>query len=91
MAEKKKEMPKSLRVELLKQMITLSTSGFGVVAALAWNGVVQEFVNDYIKKYLPDGSGMFSLLIYAMAITALAVFVTMQLSQLLDRVEKLDS
>ncbi len=79
---------KSLRLELVKQMITLSTSGFGLVAALAWNNLIQEFVNGYIKRYLPDGSGLYTLLLYALAVTALAVFVTYQLSKILERLER---
>lgn len=82
-----KKMNKSLRLELLKQMITLSTSGFGLVAALAWNSLIQEFVNGYVKRYLPDGSGLYTLLIYAVAVTSLAVFVTYQLSKLVERLE----
>jgi hypothetical protein len=82
-AEKKK-----LQIELVKQMLTLATSGFGLVSALAWNGLIQEFVNSYVKKFLPDGSGLYSLLIYALVVTALAVFVTYQLSKLSEKVNK---
>lgn len=76
---------KELRKEVLKQMITLSTSGFGLVAALAWNSVIQEFVNNYIKRYLDVGSGLISLLIYAVLITVLAVTVTYQLSKIAEK------
>lgn len=90
MADKrsKKEQEKAFHVELIERMVTLSTSGFGLVAALAWNNVVQELINSYVKKYLPTGSGLLSLLIYALAITALAVFVTYQLSKLQKAVER---
>lgn len=86
---KTKDNPKKKKfhVELVKQMITLSSSGFGLVAALAWNNVIQEFVNNYIKKVLPNGSGILSLLVYAIIITLLAVFVTYQLSKLLEKVK----
>lgn len=87
-SESKKQENKKLHIEVVRQMITLSTSGFGLVAALAWNNVIQEIVNNYIKKFLPRESGIISLLLYAILITALAVFVTLQLSKLLDRVEK---
>lgn len=88
MATKKKtEEEKKLHVEVVKQMLTLATSGFGLVAALAWNGVIQELVNTYLKKWLP-GSGLLSLFIYAAVVTILAVFVTLQLSKLLKTVEK---
>lgn len=78
---------KKLHEELIKQMLTLATSGFGLVAALAWNSLIQEFVNSYVKKLLPDGSGIISLLIYALVITVLAVFVTYQLSKLSEKIQ----
>lgn len=79
---------KRITIEVLTQMITLSTSGFGLVAALAWNSFIQEFVNNYVKKFLPSGSGLVSLFIYAVIVTALAVFVTLQLSQIKDRLDR---
>ncbi len=78
---------KKLHKEILKQMVTLATSGFGLVAALAWNNVIQELVNDYIKPYLPQGSGLLSLLLYAILITALAVTITYQLTKLVEKLE----
>ena len=84
---KNKSKPKKLHIELVRQMVALSTSGFGLVAALAWNNVVQKFVSDYVEKFLPKGSGLISLLIYAILITALAVLITFQLSRLLDRLK----
>lgn len=77
-----------LHKEFVKQMLTLATSGFGLVAALAWNSLIQEFVNSYVKKFLPDGSGIISLLIYALVITALAVFVTYQLSKVSEKINE---
>lgn len=77
---------KALHKELVKQMLTLATSGFGLVAALAWNSLIQEFVNTYVKKILPNGSGIISLLIYALVVTILAVFITYQLSKLAEKV-----
>lgn len=85
----KKQTPaerQRLHVEIVKQMLTLATSGFGLVAALAWNGVIQELVNNYVKKWLP-GSGLLSLSIYAVTVTILAVFVTFQLSKLLKSLQ----
>lgn len=76
---------KRLHTEILKQMLTLATSGFGLVAALAWNSVIQELVNNYIKKWFPQSS-LISLLLYAILITILAVFITYQLSKLISKV-----
>jgi len=86
MAETKKAKDKKLRIEIVKQMLTLSTAGFGLVAALAWNSLIQEVVATYIKPYLP-GAGIISQLIYAVIVTLIAVFITFQLSKLLDRIE----
>ena len=88
MSEKKqsKESQK-LHIEVVKQMVTLSTSGFGLVAALAWNNFIQELVNNYIRKWLPGNSGVISLLIYALVVTVLAVVVTLQLSRLAQKLQ----
>lgn len=76
-------MTKKFHKELLKQLITLSTAGFGLVAALAWNEAIQSFVDEYIAQYVSVGSGILSKFIYAVVITALAVLVTYQLTKLM--------
>jgi len=81
----KKKENKKLHIEIVRQMLALATSGFGLVAALAWNSVIQEFVNTSLKKILPAGSGIWSLLIYAIVVTILAVVVTLQLSKILEK------
>lgn len=84
----KNSNPKRLHLAVVKQMIALTTSAFGLVAALAWNNVIQEFVNNYIKRYLDVGSGLISLLIYAILITILAVTITYQLTKIVEKLEK---
>lgn len=79
---------KKTQTAVLKQMVKLTTSGFGLVAALAWNNVIKEFVDAYVKKYLPNGSGLVSLFLYAVVITALAVVVTLQLTKLIEKLEE---
>lgn len=79
---------KKLHLEVITQMLSLATSGFGLVAALAWNSVIQELVNNYIKKFLPFNSGLISLFIYAVIVTILAVVVTMNLSAVKERLEQ---
>ena len=76
------QQERSFRRELIEQLITLSTSGFGLVAALAWNEAIQTFVQDYIQKFYPNQSGVLSKFIYAILITAFAVLITYQLSRL---------
>lgn len=76
---------KMLHKELIRQIVTLSTAGFGFVAALAWNEAIQSFVNEYIAKYISAESGVLSRFIYAVVITLFAVLVTYQLSKLSDK------
>ena len=74
-----------VRKEILTQMLTLATSGFGLVAALAWNNLIQEFVETYIKPLVGGASGIISLLIYAVLVTTLAVVVTYNLSKIVKK------
>ena len=53
MAEAETKKQKRLKIEIVKQMLTLSTAGFGLVAALAWNSLIQDIVATYLKPYLP--------------------------------------
>ena len=73
--------------DVLKQISTLATSAFGLVAALAWNSLIQEVVATYIKPYIGAGSGVVSLLIYAVIVTVLAVIVTLQLTKLQEKLK----
>jgi len=81
---------KQLPAAIIKQTITLSTSGFGLVAALAWNEVVKTGIELYVKPYLPRGSQFISLLIYALIVTTLAVAVTLQLTRIQHLLSKPD-
>lgn len=84
MAETSEEK-KQFHKELIDQMVTLATSGFGLVAALAWNEAIQAFVKEYIEKFYPGGAGIISKFIYAVLITIFAVLITYQLSRLASR------
>lgn len=79
------EMP----IAVVQNMITLATSGFGVVVALAWNEAIKAIVEHYIDPYLGKDSGLVSLFIYASIMTILAVSVTMQLSMVQRRLEQI--
>ncbi|MBP9819481.1 hypothetical protein KBC79_01960 [Candidatus Woesebacteria bacterium] len=79
--EKISEFP----VAVVKNMILLSTSGFGVVVALAWNELIKAIVEQYLDPLLGKGGGVISLLVYAVVMTLLAVLVTMQLAAIEKR------
>lgn len=83
------ETPENLQdlpLAIVRNMITLATSGFGVVVALAWNEAIKKTVNQFISPYFGEGGGVISLVIYALIMTVLAVIVTMQLSQIEKRI-----
>lgn len=86
--EKTKEEIRKYRLAIVKQMLQLATAGFGLVAALAWNELIKALIEDFIKPRVSVGSGIISLAIYALIVTALAVFVTLQLSKLAERLEE---
>lgn len=74
-----------LHKTILEEVLKLSTSAFGLVAALAWNELIKEVVTQYIKPLDGESSGIISLLIYAVIVTTLAVIVTINLSKLTNK------
>lgn len=83
--EKTEKEKQSLRKEFIKTLLNLSTSAFGLVAALAWNEVIKELITSTIQPILGKSSGLLSLLVYAILVTFLAVLVTYNLSKLSER------
>lgn len=79
---------KRFHQELMSQFLTLSTSGFGLVAALAWNEAIQNLVKEYIDRFFPTSSGTISRFAYAIIVTLLAVTITYQLSRLATKFAK---
>jgi hypothetical protein len=73
---------------LIENIVSLSTSGLGLVVALAWNEVVQKTITTYVDPYLGKGSNIISLLVYALIITTFAVLITMQLTAVQQKIER---
>lgn len=65
----------------LGTMITLATTAFGLVAALAWN----KFITDLIGLFLKSGSGVWAEFVYALLITIIAVVIIQNLAKLAER------
>ena len=86
--EETKEEIRKYRLAIVKQMLQLATAGFGLVAALAWNELIKAFIEEYIKTRISVGSGIITLAIYAIIVTVLAVFITLQLSKLAEKLEE---
>lgn len=70
---------RELPLAFVRETTALATSSFGLVVALAWNELMKDLIVRYIEPYFGNSSGTVSKLIYALVMTFLAVFVTMQL------------
>ena len=84
MREKIKKEASEIRKRALTESLKLATSAFGLIAALAWNEVIQEIVNVHIRPFFGKGSGLISLIVYAVIITLLVVFITYQVSKITE-------
>ncbi len=77
-----------LPLAVINNVITLATSGFGLVVALAWNTAIQNAVVKYVDPYLGKNGSTISLFLYALIITFLAVVVIMQLAGIQRRIQE---
>lgn len=77
-------MNKNLKLEILEQLSSLITAGFGLVAALAWNDAIKEL----ISVILPQPSMLWGKIIYALIITALVVMVTINLGKIVNHLKE---
>jgi len=85
---KSKPTKKPITQKVAAQTVTLITTSLGLVAALAWNEAITEYVNIYIKPRFATGSGVISLFVYALAITIFTVFVSYQLNKITKKINK---
>ncbi len=74
----------------LATVVSLATSAFGVVAALAWNQAISENIQDLVKNNgIFHGLSPHALdLIYAIIITLIAVVVIISLNRVASRIAK---
>ncbi|PJB48507.1 hypothetical protein CO104_01120, partial [Candidatus Collierbacteria bacterium CG_4_9_14_3_um_filter_43_16] len=59
----KKKLEGHLHRVVIVQVITLISTSFGLVAALAWNEAIKEYVDVFIKPYFAKGLGVISLFV----------------------------
>jgi hypothetical protein len=59
----------SFKTEVIEKIAALVTAAFGLVAALAWNGAIQEL----FKLIFGDQSTLVAMLVYAIVVTIIAV------------------
>jgi len=80
-----KKEASQFKKEFAKKTFNLLTSGFGLVAALAWNELIKDLITTYIQPYFGQQSGLISRAIYAVMITFLAVLITYNFSKFADK------
>ena len=79
------EQKKSLKVEVLEKISQLVTTGFGIVAALAWNDTIKGVFERFFPK--PEDN-LLAMLGYALIITVLVVMATIHLGRLINIAKK---
>ena len=63
---------------VIKTIITLVTTAFGLVAGLAWNDAIQKL----IESVMGAGDALSGLFIYAIVVTIIAVIVIIILARI---------
>ena len=70
-----------MRNEVIDKLTILITSAFGLVAALAWNEAIKDFLKTFgFEEYGP--------LVYAIIVTVLAVVITLILGWIASKTRK---
>lgn len=67
--------------EVIDKMGALATAAFGLVAALAWNGLIQ----DVFTRLFGEQGGLWAKLFYALIVTVIAVAATYWIGSLAKR------
>lgn len=67
----------SFKTEVIEKIAALITAAFGLVAALAWNGAIQEL----FKLIFGDQSTLVAMFVYAVVVTIIAVIAVILISR----------
>jgi uncharacterized membrane protein YuzA (DUF378 family) len=73
-----------VKKEVVEKLAALITAAFGLVAALAWNTAIQSV----FKAIFGDTSSMSAMFIYAILVTIMAVYATVQIGKLSEKASK---
>lgn len=73
---------KQTNKQIVSQSLSLISSAFVLVAALAWNDAIKNLIMTYLK----DRSGLISQFIYAIIVTTIAVIVTAKLNKIIQKI-----
>lgn len=70
-----------MKKDIMEKLAALITAAFGLIAALAWNGAIQEI----FKQIFGDASTVSAMIIYAIIVTIIAVIATMWIGKLAEK------
>ncbi len=79
-----KNKAKKLHLEVLEKLSQLVTAGLGLVAALAWNSLIQ----DLFTKIFGTQSDLWAKFGYALIVTIIVVIFTLQISRAVNRLKE---
>lgn len=70
-----------MKLDVIEKLAALITAAFGLVAALAWNTAIQQI----FKNLFGDASSIPVMLIYAIAVTIIAVLATIWIGKIAEK------
>ncbi|MBM3234178.1 hypothetical protein FJZ19_03720 [Candidatus Pacearchaeota archaeon] len=73
-----------MKKEVVEKLAALIIAAFGLVAALAWNSVIQEI----FKAVFGTASGIIAMIFYAVIVTVVAVVATVWIGKISDKANK---
>ncbi|MDT8357622.1 MAG: DUF5654 family protein [Methanomicrobiaceae archaeon] len=74
----------ALKDEVLDKIAALLTAAFGLVAALAWNGAIQEL----FRELFGTAESLVAQLTYAIVVTIIAVIVVVLIARSLAKAKQ---
>jgi hypothetical protein len=73
-----------MKKDVIEKLAALITAAFGLVAALAWNGAIQAI----FKRVFGTADNITAMLVYAIAVTVIAVMAAMWIGKAEARVNR---
>lgn len=71
-----------MKKEVIEKLAALLTAAFGLVAALAWNSAIQAI----FVSLFGEQSSLVAMILYAVLVTVLAVWATIKIGNVAQRV-----
>ena len=73
-----------MKVEVIEKLAALITAAFGLIAALAWNDTIKAI----FAAVFGPAQTIAAMLVYAVVVTIIAVFATIQIGNMAERAKK---